>query len=331
MVESLGDTGHTRFLTPAEYAQMTSQLSGQVAGIGILVAETNGTLMVDRVIAGSPADKAGVKAGDQITAVNGVSTAGMNFDQLAARIRGDVGTSVTISVIHAGAATPVDISIIRAMVTAPLVDWNIIPGTHIADIALFEFAEGAGDQVHKAIDDAQKQGATAIVLDLRGNPGGRADEARYVASEFLSTGVVYLEEDASGNRTEITVATSRVSTALPMVVLVDHNTASAGEIVAGALQDSLRARLIGLTTYGTGTVLEPFVLSDGSVVLLGVADWLTPAGHRIFGKGIAPDETVALPTGGVPIDPIDLSGMTASQLQSSGDAQLIAAIKSLSQ
>ena len=310
---------------------MTSQLSGSVAGIGILVSETNGSLTVARVIGGSPAESAGVKAGDTITAVDGVSTAGMTFDQLAAKIRGTIGTKVTISVIHAGTTTPVNLTMIRAQVATPLVDWNIVPGTHVADIALFEFSSGATSQVQLAIAAAKKQGATSIVFDLRGNPGGLADQARTVASEFLSSGVVYIEEDGSGNQTKITVDTSQVSTALPMVVVVDHDTASAAEIVAGALQDSHRAKVVGVTTVGTGTVLEPFVLSDGSVVLLGIADWLTPAGHRIFAKGITPDQTVAMPTGGQVIDPIDLSAMTSAQFQASTDAQLLAAVKAISQ
>jgi carboxyl-terminal processing protease len=331
LVDSLGDTNHTRFLTAQEYQQMTSQLSGSVAGIGILVSETNGSLTVARVIGGSPAESAGVKAGDTITAVDGVSTAGMTFDQLAAKIRGTIGTKVTISVIHAGTTTPVNLTMIRAQVATPLVDWNIVPGTHVADIALFEFSSGATSQVQLAIAAAKKQGATSIVFDLRGNPGGLADQARTVASEFLSSGVVYIEEDGSGNQTKITVDTSQVSTALPMVVVVDHDTASAAEIVAGALQDSHRAKVVGVTTVGTGTVLEPFVLSDGSVVLLGIADWLTPAGHRIFAKGITPDQTVAMPTGGQVIDPIDLSAMTSAQFQASTDAQLLAAVKAISQ
>ena len=336
MVDALGDTGHSRFLTPQEYQQEMSQLSGTVAGIGVLITQTNGELVVERVIAGSPAAGAGVLAGDQITAVNGTSTSGMTFDQLATLIRGNPGTQVTISVIHPGAATSVDITMTRATVTAPLVDWGMVPGTHIADIALYEFHDGAADQVKQAIEGAKLQGATAIVLDLRGNPGGLADEARSVASEFLSTGNVYLEQDASGNRTPITVDTSWASTeaetaGLPMVVLVDHDTASAAEIVAGALQDSLRAKIVGLTTVGTGTVLQAFPLSDGSVVLLGVADWLTPSGHLIFGRGITPDQTVALASGTTPVDPINLSGMTTASLQSSGDAQLLAAIADLSQ
>ena len=331
LVDSLGDTNHSRFMTAQEYQQLTSELSGKIAGIGVLMTEPNGTLTVERVIAGSPAEGAGVKAGDQITAVNGTSTAGMDFTQLADLIRGDVGTKVTITVIHAGSTTSVDLSMVRQNVSAPLVDWGMAPGTHIADIALFEFDDGASDQVQQAIDAAKLQGATAIVLDLRANPGGLADEARGVASEFLSSGVIYIDEDASGKRTDVTVDTSRRNTTLPMVVLVDAGTASAAEIVAGALQDSHRAKVVGLTTVGTGTVLQPFFLSDGSVVLLGTSDWLTPSGHRIFGVGITPDQTVALSSGAAPIDPTDLGAMTPTQLQSSGDAELLAALKDLGQ
>ena len=331
LVDSLGDTNHSRFMTADQYQQLQSQLSGKVAGIGILIVETNGTPTVERVIVGSPAEGAGVKAGDQITAVDGTSTAGMNFDQLAALIRGDVGTKVTITVIHAGSTTGVDLSMVRQNVSAPLVDWGIVPGTHVADIALFEFSDGASDQVQAAIDAAKLQGATAIVLDLRANPGGLADEARGVASEFLPGGVIYIDEDASGQRSEVTVDTSRRNTTLPMVVLVDAGTASAAEIVAGVLQDSHRAKVVGLTTVGTGTVLQPFVLSDGSVVLLGTSDWLTPSGHRIFGVGITPDETIAMPSGTAPIDPVNLEAMTPTQLQSSGDAELLAALKDLGQ
>jgi carboxyl-terminal processing protease len=329
MVDALGDTNHSRFLTPQQYQQMANELSGKWAGVGVLVEQSADGFTVVRVIANSPAEAAGVQAGDTIVAVNGTSTVGLTFDQMAALIRGDTGTSVKLSILHVGATKPVDMTMTRAVVAAPIVDWGMVPGTTIADIALFEFDSGAADEIDSAINAATRQGATAIVLDLRSDPGGLADEARGVASEFLSSGVVYIEEDASGNRSNITVDTSRTSTALPMVVLVDHNTASAAEIVAGALQDAHRAKVVGLTTIGTGTVLQPFFLSDGSVVLLGVADWLTPAGHRIFGKGLTPDETVALPSGGVPIDPIDLAKMTHAQVDASTDTELLAALKDL--
>ena len=150
-----------------------------------------------------------------------------------------------------------------------------------------------------------------------------------MASEFLSSGVVYIQQDANGNDVNENVDTGRTHTSLPLVVLVDHDSASSSEIVAGALQDSGRARVVGEPTYGTGTVLQQFTLSDGSVLILGTAWWLTPDGHRIFGVGIKPDQTVAMSSGAVPIDPTDLGTMTTSQLASSGDAELLAAVGDL--
>jgi carboxyl-terminal processing protease len=205
----------------------------------------------------------------------------------------------------------------------------MVPGTHTADIVLTEFGSGAADQLQADITAAQKAGATSMILDLRGNPGGYAQEATDVASEFLSSGVVYIEQDSNGVNTEIRVNAARSHTNIPLVVLVDHNSASASEIVAGALQDAGRARIVGVNTFGTGTVLQQFPLSDGSVIILGTAWWLTPKGHRIFGVGIKPDEIVQMPAGILPIYPTDLPTMSSSQFNSSGDTQLLAGVKDL--
>jgi carboxyl-terminal processing protease len=330
MVNSLGDTGHSEFLSAAEYAAMQSQLNtSSIAGIGVVLSDDNGAFKVDRVLGGTPAAKAGVKAGDQITAVGGKSTANMTFNDLTTVIRGDPGTSVTITVIHLGTSTPVDIKMVRAKITVPLSVWGMIPGTHIADISLAEFSTGAADQVQADITSATAAGASALILDLRGNPGGYADEARQVASEFLSSGTVYIQQDASGSETKYTVDGTRIHTALPMVVLVDHDSASSSEIVTGALQDSGRAKVVGVNTFGTGTVLQPFTLSDGSVIILGTSWWLTPDGHRIFGVGITPDQKVQLQGTALPTDPTDLTAMTATQFAASTDAQLIAAVGDL--
>ena len=329
MIESLGDTGHSTFLTPEEYAAWQASLNASVAGIGVMLSNSDGVFRVDRVIPGSPAEAAGVKAGDQITAVDGVDTAGMSFSDLSAKIRGDAGTQVTITVIHPGSTTAVDITITRANIVVPLADWGMVPGTHTADIVLTEFGSGAADQLQADITAAQKAGATSMILDLRGNPGGYAQEARDVASEFLSSGVVYIEQDSNGVNTEIRVNAARSHTNIPLVVLVDHNSASASEIVAGALQDAGRARIVGVNTFGTGTVLQQFPLSDGSVIILGTAWWLTPKGHRIFGVGIKPDEIVQMPAGILPIYPTDLPTMSSSQFNSSGDTQLLAGVKDL--
>jgi carboxyl-terminal processing protease len=281
------------------------------------------------VIPGAPAAAAGVKAGDFITAVDGVSTSTMTFDQLGSKIRGSAGTQVTITVIHLGTTSPVDLTMTRANVTVPLATWAMVPGTHVADIALSEFSTGAADQLQTDITAATSAGATSIILDLRGNPGGYAAEAQDVASEFLTSGVVYIQQDAKGNNTSIDVNTGRTHTNVPLVVLVDHDSASSSEIVAGALQDHGRAKIVGVNTFGTGTVLEPFQLSDGSVIILGTAWWLTPNGHRIFNVGIKPDQTVQMTGTTLPVDPGALAAMSASQLAASGDAQLLAAVQDL--
>ena len=330
MVDSLGDTGHSTFLTPAQYAAFQAQLSASVAGIGIVMSSANNVFRVDRVIAGSPAAAGGVKVGDTITAVDGTSTTDMTLTDLGSRVRGTAGTKVTITVLHAGSTTPVDITLTRAKIDVPLTAWGIVPGTHIADIVLIEFSTGAADQVQQDITAAQKAGATSIILDLRGNPGGYAQEAQDVASEFLSGGIVYIEQDANGKNTDIGVDTSRTHTDLPLVVLVDHDSASSSEIVAGALQDSGRAKIVGVATFGTGTVLQQFKLSDGSYIILGTSWWLTPHGHKIFGVGITPDETVPLAAGTIPADPTAFGTMTVAQLNASGDAELLAAVKDLS-
>jgi carboxyl-terminal processing protease len=329
MVDSLGDTGHSVFLTAQEYAAMQSSLGANFAGIGVVLSDDNGAFKVNRVLTGTPAAAAGVKPGDLITAVDGASTSSMTFDQLSASIRGTAGTKVTISVIHVGSTDPVDITMTRANIDVPLAEWGMVPGTHIADISLAEFSTGAADQVQADITAARAAGATSLILDLRGNPGGYADQAQEVASEFLTKGVVYIQQDAKGNNTDESVDTARTHTNLPLVVLVDHDSASSSEIVAGALQDSTRARIVGVSTFGTGTVLQPFPLSDGSVIILGIAWWLTPNGHRIFGVGITPDQTVQMPSTALPTDPTTLGTMTTAQLDASGDAQLLAAVADL--
>jgi carboxyl-terminal processing protease len=329
MVDSLGDTGHSVFLTPEEYAAWQASLAANVAGIGVMTSAGSGTIKVERVLPGTPAEKAGVKAGDEIVKIDGVDVSSMTYQEAISKVRGEPGTSVTLTIVHAGSTTPVDITIVRANIEIPLVVSGIVPGTHIVDIFVTEFAQGVADKLHEAIVAAKSAGATSIILDLRGNPGGYALEAQLVASEFLKSGVVYMQEDAKGVRSEIKVDTSRPHTDFPLVVLVDHGSASASEIGAGALQDQGRAKIVGVNTFGTGTVLQQFPLSDGSVIILGTAWWLTPNGHRIFGVGITPDEIVQMPAGVLPIYPSDLPAMSTYGLSESGDAQLLAAVNDL--
>jgi carboxyl-terminal processing protease len=326
LLSAVGDTDHTRFLSPQDLADENSSLSGTVVGIGAEMSTVNGQPIIQSVIPGSPAEKAGLLGGDTVLSVDGVSTDGETVDTVVSKIRGDAGTTVTLSILHTGATDPVTISIVRAKVDVPSVSWALIPGTKVADIRIEQFATGATDELVTQIAAARKAGATALVLDLRGNPGGYVDEAVGVASQFLKDGDVYREQDRSGKINEVAVKPGGTATDLPLTVLVDNGTASSAEIVSGAIQDAKRGTLIGEKTFGTGTVLSQFNLSDGSALLVGTIEWLTRDGRQIWKQGIVPDITLDSTPKGTIVTPSQLGTMTAAKLASSGDTQLIKAV-----
>ncbi|MGH2509101.1 MAG: S41 family peptidase, partial [Ktedonobacteraceae bacterium] len=207
---------------------------------------------------------------------------------------------------------------------------HYIPEDHIAQIQVVQFANGVSDQLKAAILQAKKDGATKIILDLRENPGGYLQEAINTASEFMASGTVLIEQNSAGAQTKYNVTGATVDTSIPMIVLVNGDTASAAEIVAGALQDNGRALVMGSQTFGTGTVLQEFPLSDGSAVLLGTSEWLTPKGHFIRKDKIQPNIKVDTdPTNILTPDLENQTNMTLQQIMQSNDAQLIAAIKYL--
>jgi len=326
LLSAVGDTDHTRFLSPQDLADENSSLSGSVVGIGAVMSTVNGAPVIQSVIPGSPAEKAGLLGGDTVLSVDDVSTQGQSIDTVVAKIRGTAGTSVTLSIEHVGATDPVSVTIVRAQVDVPSVSWALIPGTKIADIRIEQFASNATDELVSMIAAARAAGATSLVLDLRGNPGGYVDEAVGVASQFLKDGDVYREQDRSGSIKEIPVKAGGTATDLPMAVLVDNGTASSAEIVSGAIQDAKRGTLIGEKTFGTGTVLSQFKLSDGSALLIGTIEWLTRDGRQIWKQGIVPDITLDSTPKGTVITPTDLGKMSAAQLAASGDAQLLKGI-----
>ena len=180
-----------------------------------------------------------------------------------------------------------------------------------------------------ALKEAKAAGATGILFDLRGNPGGYVDQAVAVASQFLTSGNVYLTRDRSGTETPSPVTPGGIATDVPLVVLVDGQTASAAEIVAGALQDAGRAQLVGETTFGTGTVLGTFPLSDGSAITIGTERWLTPKGRAIWQEGITPDVTATLPIGATYLLPDDLATLGAAGIAASTDHQFTAGLDAL--
>ena len=328
MVDSLGDTGHSVFLTPAEVQQENQAIAGKLDGIGAEVSEKNGNVVVVAPIDGSPAQKAGLQSGDIILKVDGTAVTGVQ--DAVTRIRGTPGTSVTISILNP-AGTTLDMTIVRAEIKINSVVWQMLPGTTIADLRISSFSDGTSAALDTALAAIKAQGATAIVLDLRDNPGGLLNEAEGVASRFLTGGDVLEEKDINGNIKKDAVLSNVTKTNLPMVVLVNGGTASAAEIVSGALQDRGRAKVIGQATFGTGTALVGYNLTDGSELVLGVSEWLTPSGKSIWHTGLTPDTVVSLATGTAPLLPEAIKGMTQAQLQASGDTQLLDAINLLQQ
>jgi carboxyl-terminal processing protease len=211
------------------------------------------------------------------------------------------------------------------------VKWQPLPGTTVAHIRIASFSKGVSKDLRQGLKAIQKEKLSGIILDLRNNPGGLFEEAVETASQFLSRGNVVLEKTTKGEVKSVPVRSGGFAVAIPMVVLINGGTASAPEIVAGALQDANRAALVGEKTFGTGTVLKPFPLSDGSALLLAIEEWLTPAGKVIWHKGISPDLFVPLPSEVSPLFPEAEKGMTIAELRESKDEQLLRALDLLIQ
>ena len=328
LMDAVNDPGHTGYLTAEEVAARDQSLSGTFVGVGAVLDMQNNVATVVRVIPGSPAEKAGLQAGESIVRVDGASVAGETIDQVVAKVRGPAGTSVTLGLQDADGSNR-DLTIVRAQLDIPLVTWAMAPDTMDAVIRLESFSTGATKDTVAAIKAARAAGAVGIVLDLRANPGGYVNEAVDVASQFVASGVVYISEDRSGTPVPHEVAGGGIATDIPLVVLVDGQTASAAEIVTGAIQDAGRAKVVGETTYGTGTVVGTFPLSDGSAVTIGTERWLTPKGHAIWRQGLTPDETVALPQGVNFLVPDDFATLGPGGIGASSDTQLQAALRAL--
>ena len=329
MVDSLGDTGHSRFLSPQMLKSETQAINGSFEGIGAEVQTKDGNTVVVAPIEGSPAEKAGVKAGDVILKVNEEDVTGQPLETVVSKILGPAGTQVTIALQDPTTHVIRSVTITRARITVNNVSWSMLPGTKIADLHLAGFSSGVTQQIKDALTAIQAQGATGLIFDLRNNPGGLLNEAIGVASQFLKEGNVLQEKDAQGNIRSVPIQKGGLATDIPMVVLINQGTASAAEIVSGALQDAGRATLIGETTFGTGTVLSTFNLPDSSALLLATEEWLTPKGHSIWHHGITPDQVVTLDPNLQPLFPSTIKSMTDAQLQAATDTQLLKGVSVL--
>jgi len=323
MTEAVGDTGHTSFMTPEERAARSNDLSGKYVGIGVRIdTAEDGLPLIVGVFKGSPAEGAGLATGDEIVAVDGKATTGHAIDEIVGWVRGEAGSTVKVTVRPGAKGAEREVSMVRADVAVAPVSWTMVPGTRTAFIRLDQFSAGAADNLKSVLGEARKAGADRLILDLRGNPGGYVNEADAVASQFLKSGTVFIERAADGHETTHSVTPGGFATDLPLVVLVDGGTASSSEIVSGALQDAGRAQIVGIKTFGTGTVLGEFVLSDGSALRVGTVEWLTPEGRRIWHEGITPDVVVERASDVAAIDPDAVAKMTPAQVDALADAQL---------
>ena len=333
MVAALGDRGHTSYLTKKNRERMREGLAGEIEGIGARVALVSTRATVVQVMTKSPARAAGVKAGDVLVAVDGQSTIGQTLPQVVDRLRGKAGSKVKLRLARVGSKNPLEFAVERKKVDVPEVAWHILPGSpRVAHLAFYRFSATSSKQMHAVLAEIAKKDVAGLIIDLRGNGGGIEVQAVAIAADFLPPDtVVYLKEDANGNREEVLTGGDGNWRDKPMVVLVDGGTASASEILAGALQDNDRARVVGTRTFGTGTVLREFVLKDGTALLLAITKWFTPKGRQIWNQGIQPDKDclVTLPAGARPVIPDDERPVTAEEFGRTTDKQLVEALARL--
>jgi carboxyl-terminal processing protease len=292
-------------------------------GIGAEIQMQDGHVVIVAPLDGSPAEKAGLRPGDIILKVGGKEVTGMPLIEVVEQIKGPAGTPVTLTIFTPGTKRTHDVTIVRAMIIVHSVTWAQLPGETVAHVRIAQFNEGVTKDVNQTFRAIEKAKLRGVILDLRNNPGGLLNEAVGTASAFLKDGKVLEVKDAEGHVQPIPVAPGAVAPDIPMVVLINAGTASAAEIVSGALQGNHRAMLVGEKTFGTGTVLKEFKLTDGSALMLAIEEWLTPTGHTIWHKGITPELGVTMPPDAVLLIPAVARTMTAAQLLASDDKQLL--------
>jgi carboxyl-terminal processing protease len=320
MVDSLGDKGHTRFLPPDEAEKSREAVSSTYVGIGIRLENKDDEAVIQAAMDGSPAEKAGIESGDVLIAVDGESVKEEDLEEIGQKVRGPEGTYVDLTVLRDEEEREFNVE--RAELEVPVASWRLIPDTDVAYLRLSSFSENSAKKLEGITAEAREAGARRFVLDLRDNPGGLVEQAEEVAAQFLPAGSVdYIRKDADGSEEETTVPDDNEPLDVPLVVLVNKGASSSAEIVAGALRDNDRAEVVGETTFGTGTVLSEYPLSDGSSIMLGVAEWLTPNGDSIRGSGIEPDVEVELEEGQEPRTPNEVEGLTREEIFKE-DAQL---------
>lgn len=294
MLQTLDDP-YTSFIEPKAAAILNEDASGQFEGIGATVRmRQDGYLEVVRPLPGHPAEAAGIKAGDLIIKVDDTNIVGLGLYEALSLIRGPAGTQVTLEVARPGQEDTFTVAITRARIEMPIVESKMLDNG-IAYLQLTEFDANAANRVETELKALLRQKPKGLIFDLRDNPGGWLDQAIKVGDIFLPKGVVAIERDSSGGEQKFYSFNGDLGEDIPLVVLVNGGSASASEIVAGALQDRGRAVLIGEQTLGKGSVQRPHDLSDGAQLRVTIARWFTPNDHTIHGEGLKPDVEVLFP------------------------------------
>lgn len=330
MVDALGDEGHSAFLDPTTAAEIASESEKEYVGIGVEVDSRCGVPVVASTMPDSPARAAGLLPGDVISEVDGASTRRMDIAGLREAILGSEGDSLTLTIERAGEPDDISIAVTRQTIQRQPVTWRWLPENTV-QMRVTGFEPGVNQKVRSALEAIRDAGATRLILDLRGNPGGLVPEVIGVASQFLDEGsVIFMEQGRDSDPKSIqTVGRMGEWLDLALVVLIDGQSASGAEVLAAALRDNDRATLIGETTFGTGTVLSTFPQDDGSSLILGTAFWLTSEGEHVWQQGVEPDEEVGLASNAFPSRPEDDPEVTTSELDASKDEQLQAAYAAL--
>jgi len=289
MVNAYGDE-NTAFIEPDRAAIFREDVSGSFEGIGAAVRmDEMGRLVIAEPFAGRPAAESGLARGDIVLAVDGQSLQGLSLYESIGLIRGPAGSTVVLTVFRDGVDEPFDVPVVRARIEIEVVESERLEG-NIGYIRLTEFSRGATGKMAEAIKELNaEEPLKALILDLRDNPGGLLDESIFVSSQFIDEGVITIEKLKEDEEQVFEAQPGGVAPEVPLVVLVNRGSASASEIVAGAIQDSGRGTVLGEQTFGKGTVQIPHSLSDGSELRVTIAEWLTPSGKQISGEGIVPD------------------------------------------
>ncbi len=283
------------FLTPDVYKELKVETVGRFGGVGLEITLKDGVLTVVTPMEDTPAARAGIQPGDRIVKINGTTTKGMNLADAVRRMRGLKKSKVVLTLWREGRKKPFDVSMERETIKVKSVKWELLPD-RIGILRITSFQEHTSNEIQEALKEMEKSGPLrGLVLDLRNNPGGLLEEAVFVSDMFLPSGEIVSTRGRSGTL-EVRKATGTGAyTRVPMVILLNEGSASASEIVAAALRDNDRAKIVGQTSFGKGSVQTVIDLGEGTGLKLTVAKYYTPAGISITGKGIAPDFAVELP------------------------------------